>query len=51
MRFPFLEKMYGIKLGKTRVKYPKDHSKLDMIMNHAQRKGVKIHFPLDNICA
>ena len=51
MSFPFLKYLQGHELGSTKVHMPEDVSKLKRIMEIAKEKGVKMHFPLDGVCA
>lgn len=51
MSNPFLRQFYKYKLGITQIDMPKDESTLQSIMDKAARKGVKIHLPVDGVCA
>ena len=51
MSAPFLRQIYGLKLGSTRVVMPEDPSSIKMILEKAKERGVKIHLPVDGVCA
>uniref|UniRef100_A0A1J3IFT0 Phosphoglycerate kinase n=2 Tax=Noccaea caerulescens TaxID=107243 RepID=A0A1J3IFT0_NOCCA len=51
MSNPFLKQFYGHKLGITQTDMPKDPNTLQQIMDKAKAKGVKIHLPVDGVCA
>lgn len=51
MSNPFLKQFEGHKLGCTRIDMPEDPSTLQKIMDKAKEKGVKIHLPVDGVCA
>jgi len=51
MSNPFLRQFYGFKLGCTQVDMPADPSTLQSIMDKAKERGVKIHLPVDGVCA
>lgn len=51
MSNPFLKEFGGYKLGSTEVHMPKDPNALKKIMEKAKAKNVKIHLPVDGVCA
>lgn len=51
MSNPFLKQFGGYKLGKTEIHMPSDPNELQKIMDKAAQKGVKIHLPVDGVCA
>lgn len=51
MSNPFLREFGGYKLGKTEVHMPKDPNALKKIMEKAKARDVKIHLPVDGVCA
>lgn len=51
MSNPFLRQFYGHKLGSTQIDMPADPNTLQRIMDTAAAKGVKIHLPVDGVCA
>ena len=51
MSNPFLREFGGYKLGSTQVDMPADPNALKKIMEVANAKGVKIHLPVDGVCA
>lgn len=51
MSNPFLREFGGFKLGKTEIHMPEDPKALQRIMDTAREKGVKIHLPVDGVCA
>lgn len=51
MSNPFLRQFYGLKLGSTQVAMPEDPNTLQSIMDKAKQRGVKIHLPVDGVCA
>ena len=51
MSNPFLRQFYGHKLGITQVDMPESPDTLQGIMDAAKAKGVKIHLPVDGVCA
>jgi len=51
MSNPFLRQFQGHKLGCTQVDMPADPNTLQNIINRANEKGVKIHLPVDGVCA
>ena len=51
MRNPFLKQLGGFKLGSTEIHMPEDQNALRNIMEKAKAKDVKIHLPVDGVCA
>jgi phosphoglycerate kinase len=51
MSNPFLRQFGGFKLGSTQVDMPADPNSLQRIMDKAKERGVKIHLPVDGVCA
>jgi phosphoglycerate kinase len=51
MSNPFLRQFHGHKLGITKIDMPADPNTLQQIMDKAAAKGVKIHLPVDGVCA
>ena len=51
MSNPFLRQLGGFKLGCTEVHMPADPTALKRIMEKARERDVKIHLPLDGVCA
>lgn len=51
MSNPFLKQFGGFKLGSTQIQMPSDPHELQRIMDRAKEKGVKIHLPVDTVCA
>jgi 3-phosphoglycerate kinase len=51
MSNPFLRQFHGLKLGSTQVAMPQDPNTLQSIMDKAKERGVKIHLPVDGVCA
>lgn len=51
MSGPFLREMYGYKLGSTKIHMPEDPSTIRKIIDKARERGVKIHLPIDGVCA
>ena len=51
MSNPFLRQFYGHKLGITKIDMPADPNTLQQIMDKVAAKGVKIHLPVDGVCA
>lgn len=51
MGYPFLQEVFGYKLGITRVKLPENPRLLHDVVEKAKSKGVKMHFAVDCIAA
>ena len=51
MSGPFLKELYGYKLGSTKIHMPEDPLMIRTIINRAIELGVKIHLPVDAVCA
>jgi phosphoglycerate kinase len=51
MSNPFLRQFGGFKLGKTEVHMPEDPKALQRIMDKSVEKNVKLHLPVDGVCA
>jgi phosphoglycerate kinase len=51
MSNPFLRQFQGLKLGSTQVAMPQDPNTLQSIIDKAKERGVKIHLPVDGVCA
>ena len=51
MSNPFLRKLGGYQLGSTEIHMPEDPNALKNIMEKARAKDVKIHLPVDGVCA
>jgi phosphoglycerate kinase len=51
MSNPFLRQFQGHQLGITKIDMPTDPNTLQQIMDKANAKGVKIHLPVDGVCA
>ena len=51
MGYPFLQEVYGYKLGITRVALPENPKLLQEVVEKAKTKGVKMHFASDCIAA
>ena len=51
MSNPFLHRMYGLKLGSSRLNMPDDPTLIDKIIEKAKARGVKIHLPVDGVFA
>ena len=51
MSNPFLRELGGYKLGSTEIHMPADPNALKNIMQKAREKDVKIHLPVDGVCA
>lgn len=51
MSAPFLREIYGLKLGSTKVAMPENPAIIRQIIERAKEKGVKIHMPIDGVCA
>jgi phosphoglycerate kinase len=51
MSGPFLRELYGLKLGSTKIVMPKNPKIIRQIVKSAREKGVKIHLPIDGVCA
>ena len=51
MSNPFLRQFDGHKLGITKIDMPQDPNTLQQIMDKAKARGVKIHLPVDGVCA
>jgi len=51
MSNPFLKQFGGYKLGSTEIHMPSDPNELQRIMDKAKEKGIKIHLPVDGVCA
>lgn len=46
----FLQHIQGYKMGGMKIEYPEDKNTLNKIMEAAEKKGVKIHLPVDAVC-
>jgi phosphoglycerate kinase len=51
MSGPFLKELYGLKLGSTKIVMPENPRIIRQIIDAAREKGVKIHLPVDGVCA
>lgn len=51
MSGPFLRELYGYRLGSTKVVMPENPQLIRKIIQKAQEKNVKIHLPVDGVCA
>lgn len=51
MSAPFLRELYGLRLGSTKVVMPENPNTIRQIIATAHEKGVKIHLPVDGVCA
>jgi hypothetical protein len=51
MGYPFLQEVFGYKLGITRVLLPENPKLLHELVEEAKKKNVKMHFAVDCIAA
>ena len=51
MSGPFLKELYGHRLGSTKIVMPENPKLIRNIINTAKERGVKIHLPIDGVCA
>jgi 3-phosphoglycerate kinase len=51
MSAPFLKELYGLKLGSTKIVMPQNPDIIRKIIETAKERGVKIHLPIDSVCA
>ena len=51
MSNPFLKQLGGFNLGSTEIHMPTDENALKNIIEKARVKNVKIHLPVDGVCA
>jgi len=51
MSNPFIRQFQGLKLGKTQIDMPENPNTLQGILDKARERGVKIHLPVDGVCA
>ena len=49
MTNPFIQEIYGKKLGKSLVVLPENPKVLQDILDYAREKKCKIHFPVDSV--
>ena len=51
MSGPFLKELYGHRLGSTKIVMPEDPTLIRTIIDTARERGIKIHLPIDGVCA
>ena len=49
MKNPFLQEVFGVKLGKSKVFMPETPQTLHEILDYAKEHNCKIHFPIDYV--
>lgn len=51
MSGPFLQELYGYKLGSTKIIMPDDPTMIRKIIEKANQRNINIHLPLDGVCS
>ena len=49
MKNPFLQEVFGVKLGRSKVFMPDDPKILHEILDYGKQHNCKIHFPIDYV--